>query len=110
MQPRRVMRTVTTNGETKGNPMTMIKIPDQPEYADDGTPIPAAPAGSDLEQAFTLIEYLRARGFQSVGPIRVGNITFSVVDLRQMGESTRGAAPDRGGWAAAGYVPEQGED
>lgn len=87
--------------------MPMIKIPDQPEYADDGTPIPAAPEGSELEQFFTLIEYCRARGFQLVGPIRLGSIAVSVVDLRQMGETARGAAPDRGAWAEAGYDPDE---
>lgn len=88
--------------------MPMIMIPDQPEYADDGTPIPEAPEGSDLQQLFTMIEYFRVRGFQLTGPIRLGSITVSVVDLRQMGETARGVAPDRGAWAEAGYDPEAG--
>jgi len=104
MRLTRAPDTAATNGDHM-----MIKIPDQPEFADDGADIPKAPPGSDLEQLITLLEYCRIRDFQLMGPVRIGAIELVVVDKRQVEAGARSGPPDRGGWAEMGGYDPAGE-
>lgn len=85
--------------------MTTIKIPDPPDHTDDGDDIPRAPAGSDLEQLFTLLEFCRLRDFRLLGPVQIGRIAVQVADMRQVEAMARENARDEGPWKEAGYDP-----
>lgn len=81
--------------------MTMIKIPDPPEFGEDGVELPRAAPGSDLERVITLLEYCRIREFALAGPLRIGDVYLSVRDLRQ--ESGKRGPDDPGPWKEHGF-------
>lgn len=86
--------------------MTERPLPAGPvQHDDDGNIIPTPSPNTDLADLIQLLEYSRVKGFRVVGPIRVGKITTTIVDTRQVATEQRAAVVDTTPdvWESVGY-------
>lgn len=81
-----------------------MTAPQPPDHDENGDPLPAVSASSDVGQLIYLLEWARLRGFRLGPTLQVGGLIVQVSDLRQT-EGRRGPSEphDEGPWKAAGY-------